>query len=416
MRLYLATWPEGWGHSKNPNSRFASGTIQWQVMMRLYNALTGNPGRGLGNMAIQQLAESRDRGVMDTDRLERDGGDLDNQPTLRVLLSYFYYRNVDLDELLEKYFPGNYPDIFADSGAFSGMTRGVVIDVEEYAEWLHRYKHLFSAYANLDVIQDAEATWENQQKLEDAGLEPVPAFHVLEDWKWLERYLEGYRYIALGVAGMQARGDAIMAWLTRCFQMAGERAVYHGFGLTSWQVMASFPWYSVDSSSWGQGFRYGTISLFDARIGRFHKLRLGSREDWLRHSTTVRAWGFDPLDFADRARNDRAKICAISALSYMRAEQWLRRHHGAIRIPGQGDSGTGPKTHLVVGAGHPDAEKGGNMSINALAQAGVGGPRIHLSDTGTPPGVHLREAGTKLFLAEVDAHMKDIRHAPTDRL
>ena len=49
---------------------------------------------------------------------------------------------------------------------------------------------------------------------------------------------------------------------------------------------------------------------------------------WKRHAKLVRSLGFNPLDFADRSRNDRAKICAISALSYMLAEQWLSKYHG----------------------------------------------------------------------------------------
>lgn len=316
---------------------------------------------------------------------------------LRVLISYWYYKNIDLEALLEKYFTPPYPDIFADSGAFSALTQGAEITVEEYAEWLKRWRYLFSAYANLDVIMEAKQTWENQHHLEDMGLEPVPCFHVNESWKWLEEYIDRYSYIALGVAGMQQRKDKLMSWLIRCFQMAEDRAVYHGFALTSWQVMSSFPWYSVDSSSWGQGFRYGRVPIFDYQHGRFLKLELGDWAAWQQHSSLVRDLGFDAMDFALRERNDRAKICAISALSYMLAERWLREHHGPITIPG-GDGSSGPKTHLVTADSSVEAPKGGNMSLQALSQYRSG---RYLSDTSN--GINFRDAQTGIKMRLVDA-------------
>lgn len=190
-----------------------------------------------------------------------------NRERLKILLSYWYYRQTDLERVFEKYFEEPWPDVWADSGAFSAMTKGVTITCEEYAAWIKRWAHLFTHYSNLDVITNAEATWENQQTLEGMGLQPVPTFHVLEEWEWLEHYLDRYNYIALGVAGQQQRTQSVMKWLIRCFEMAGDRAVYHGFALTSWHIMKSFPWYSVDSSSWGQGFRYGVVPFLTGAKG-----------------------------------------------------------------------------------------------------------------------------------------------------
>jgi len=273
---------------------------------------------------------------------------------LRILLSYHYYRNVDLNNALARHFADLHLDIFADSGAFSAMTQGAKISLEGYATWIKKWKHLISCYANLDVIMDAETTWENQQRLEDMGLQPIPVFHVLEDWKWLEHYVERYSYIALGVAGMQQRKDAVMAWLARCFAIAGDRAVFHGFALTSWQVMKAFPWYSVDSSSWGRGFRYGEVPVFCKREGRFLRLKLGDLTTWIRHAGLVQSLGFNPADFGYRKNNSREKVCAISALSYILAERWLRKHHGEIEIPNSlterdlRDTSLGLKIYLVV--------------------------------------------------------------------
>lgn len=264
---------------------------------------------------------------------------------LRVLLSYWYYKDTDLDAMFAKHFTPPYPEVFADSGAFSAYTQGATIRVDEYATWLHRHKHLFSTYANLDVIKNAEKTWENQQRLEQQfGLAPLPVFHVLENWSYLDRYIEQYPYIALGVAG--TRSQVYMPWLVQCFKRAQGKAVYHGFGITTWAVLKSFPWYSVDSSSWGQGFRFGGVPIFDSGSGRFFKIQLGNHQSCYARAALLRSLGFDPADFADRRRNDRKKICALAALSYIKAEQWLQKRWGTISIPDRPES-PGAKMYLA---------------------------------------------------------------------
>lgn len=309
---------------------------------------------------------------------------------LRILLSYWYYKDSDLDVLFAKYFNRPYPEVFADSGAFSADSQGGHVDLLEYARWLKRWGHLFSTYANLDVIGDPERTAENQGRLEAVGLAPLPVFHTGSDWSHLEELAERYPYIALGGMVPHMRfPKRIMPWLVQAFKIAQGRAVFHGFGATSWEIVSALPWYSVDSSSWGQGYRYGQVPVFDPRRGRFVKLQLGSAQDWYRHAALVRDLGFDPADFADRARNDRSKICAISALSYMMAEQWLRRRHGEVHIPGRDGASAGLRSHL--------ADANPQRFVDAIEGAGE---RLHLSDTSNGINLGDADAGVKVHLVE----------------
>jgi len=320
---------------------------------------------------------------------------------LRILLSYWYYKDTDLDSLFEKYFTPPYPDVFADSGGFSAMTQGVNIKVEEYAAWVKRYKHLFNTYANLDDITSAENTLNNQHALEDMGLEPLPVFHVNEDWKVLEQYIEKYPYIALGgMVPYMRYTKRIMPWIIKAFKLAGDKSVFHGFGATSWEVIKSLPWYSVDSSSWGAGFRYGQVPLFDNNKGRFFTVQLGSRADCGKYAYLIRDMGFDPADFWDRSKNDRSKICAISALSYIKAEQWLRNRWGEIYIPNREYVDAG--LHLHISDANPQRYG------EPVKGAGI---RLHLSDTSN--GINFRDAdsGIKLYLSESQYEIGDIRRA-----
>jgi hypothetical protein len=290
---------------------------------------------------------AEDRGLIEAHRGAQQSTGAAAGLTLRLLVSYHYYRDTDFDKQLPKYFNEPYPEMFADSGAFSAMTQGADVDVHEYAAWVKRWKHYFTAYSNLDVIRDPVGTARNQAILEDQhGLSPLPVFHGGSPYSELERLIEQYPYIALG--GLVGKSAVYMPHLIRCFKLARGRSVFHGFGVTSWRALKSLPWYSVDSSSWGQGFRYGMVPIFDERMGTFHKVNLGDKAAWTKYRMLVRGMGFDPADFADRKRNDRAKICALSAIGYMRAERWLRARHGTIRIPDRPESPEGLNLHLVV--------------------------------------------------------------------
>lgn len=320
----------------------------------------------------------------------KNGVDKENMK-LRILLSYHYYKDSDLDELFAKYFTEPYPEVFADSGGFSAMTQGVDIDINDYIGWVRRWEHLLSVYANLDVIGNPEKTAENQRTIEDAGLQPLPVFHTGSDWEFLERYIDEYQYIALGgMVPFMRFPKRIMPWLIQAFKRAEGKAVYHGFGATAWTVVQALPWYSVDSSSWGQGFRFGQVPLFDSRKGKFEKANLGDWKGCRKHAELFHRLGFDWQDFGDRARNERAKICAISALSYMKAEVHLRRRHGDVLIPSQPNEPEVLRVHLA------DA----NPQRFGDAVKGGAGPRLHLSDTSN--GINFGDAdkGLKLHLAD----------------
>ena len=308
---------------------------------------------------------------------------------LRILLSYHYYKNTDLDALFAKYFTAPYPEVFADSGAFSAASQGATIDIKEYAEWVKRWRHLLTVHSNLDVIGDPAQTDRNQKTLEGFGLDPLPVFHTGSDFTHLDELIKQYQYIALGGMVPHMRfPKRIMPWLIQCFKRARGKAVFHGFGATSWVVVKSFPWYSVDSSSWGSGFRYGQVPVFNKARGKFETLQLGDVKAWREHAGIVGDLGFNWRDFADRGRNDRAKICAISALSYMMAEQWLRNRHGKIYIPGRQDA-PGRRAHLA------DA----NPARFGEAAQGVG-VRLHLADTSNGINYGDADKGLKIPLAD----------------
>ena len=146
----------------------------------------------------------------------------------------------------------NKPDIFMDSGAFSAYTKGLVIDINEYIDFIKKYEDKLTVYANLDVIGDPAATLKNQRIMEDAGLNPLPCFHRGEPVKYLKLYLKEHEYIALGgvvSSGVTTRGlvdwmdDLFVNYL--CASKGMPTVKVHGFGITSLPLLKRYPWYCM---------------------------------------------------------------------------------------------------------------------------------------------------------------------------
>jgi len=333
---------------------------------------------------------------------------------LRMLVSYYFYRDTDLKTLIEA-FPEP-PDVFADSGAYSAYTLGGEVTVDGYAEWVNQWKHYFTAYANLDVIQNPKATLDNQRALESLGLTPLPVFHGGDPWEYYEGYLAEYPWVCLG--GMVARDkDAIMRWLVKAFTMARDADVcLHGFGQTNHTLLSAFPWYSVDSSSWTSGHRWGTLDLWDEKRARFVKASIGKHASIYKHAALIRAHGGDPEILArpdcnlvnvegkdvDLARSERQHVIAINVRAWLMFEQWLRRRHGPIGPP----RGMVEPDHLRVYLADSRGSRGVHTETPDLGLAAQGlklylstfysdtmryltGPKIYIVD-GYPP--HLVQA------------------------
>jgi hypothetical protein len=271
----------------------------------------------------------------------------------RLLISYHYFRRTNLDERLAELFGDEPPPLFADSGAYSAKTQGIDIDVGEYGEWLLRWQDLFDVYANLDVIGDASRSaaqsMKNQRILENMGLDPLPVFHAGEPWEALDVLVAGYPYIALG--GLVGRGPkAIMPWLVRCFQRcASTGAAVHGFGLTNMTLSRTLPFYSLDSTTWNNGQRYGEIQLWDAQRRRFIKTYVANTTPGQRHQLVykqadlLRAHDMNPAVLADpkfgrsvegktteQNKRETLLLIGLNLRAWELYEQFLIERHDAV--------------------------------------------------------------------------------------
>lgn len=276
--------------------------------------------------------------------------------TLRVLTSFHYFRHTDMADLVDQLSTayGGPVELFADSGAFSAATLGTTISLAEYTAWLRDWNPLIATAATLDVIGDPQATARNTDTLHSAGLPVLPAFHIGTPFPVLEQLCTEYRYLALGGMVPHSKDStAVMRWLVRCFQIAAASGtVFHGFGQTRLATIAALPFYSVDSSSWSSGARYGAITLWDERRCKLVSVQVGDRAAAHQHSALLRSHGVDPVlasrkGFASLKHRtpeqydvESRMVRAGPAVAFDRLGSWLAHRHSVPAPAGHHGEGT----------------------------------------------------------------------------
>lgn len=187
-----------------------------------------------------------------------------------LLCSYHLHNN--RGAILKFHKRGKGYNLFLDSGAFSAWSAGVSVNIDHYCNYVKSVKPTY--YAGLDVIGSAEGTLKNQLYMEKVyKLKPLPTFHTGEDEKYLHYYMKYYDYICLG--GM-VQYAGLQEWLDKTWKVILKHKPnlrVHGFGLTDYSLMIRYPWYSVDSSSFMAGRRFGRISLIDEE-GKIFDMRV----------------------------------------------------------------------------------------------------------------------------------------------
>jgi hypothetical protein len=159
-----------------------------------------------------------------------------------VLLSFAIYR-----PWLDRY-QQSFRRILIDSGAFSEMNTGAVVDLAEYADWSERWRGRADAVAGLDDIRgDWRRSLRNYEAMPD-GL-GFPTFHdsdpdeLLDDLIPIARARGGW----LGLGLVPPRTDKEKWVRAACDRIPADIHV-HGWALREYTHVCRLD--SVDSTSW----------------------------------------------------------------------------------------------------------------------------------------------------------------------
>lgn len=253
------------------------------------------------------------------------------RPT-RVLLSYHYFKRVDLKQLI-----GSRPvDIFADSGAFSAAANGDTIPLEDYLAWVHQWQHLLTVACAPDVIGDAAATARGTETMLARGFTvPVlPVFHVGEPWEFLQHWAARVPYLAFGgmVPYVLRNRGLLRRWMDKAFTYLSSEQQVHAFGCTTVPLLKQFPFYSADSSTWSTGKRFAKLFLFDGRVVR--EIQLRSRQSVLESRELLRSYGVNDLRDVAMRKTSIQLQADLGAESCYRLADWIeeRRQNGRATL------------------------------------------------------------------------------------
>lgn len=202
--------------------------------------------------------------------LQYDANICDNKDI--YILESFYY----IDKFVESKIP-KFKDFLLDSGAFTlfNAKKQHNIDwneyIERYANFIKRnnIEHFFEL--DIDSIIGYENVLKLRKKIEKLTGKPViPVFHKsrgLQEW---DKMLEEYNYVAIGTIGEYNKRPDILYYLLK--KALKKNVKVHGLGYTSLKNLKKMPFYSVDSTSWTTGNRFGYIYKFDGKtIIKFDK-------------------------------------------------------------------------------------------------------------------------------------------------
>ena len=191
-----------------------------------------------------------------------------------ILLSFYHaykwLRKWPLQKLQEEF--AKFDFVFLDSGGFSVHQakkegKDLKMDLKEYTEMyykeIERIGPAFSGCAEVDVWDLGEDYLQDHRfRLLEAGVPIVPVIrgHELikyEDMGWWENF----PYVAVGSA---VTGPDYAGYLAEIYRMAkSKHLLVHGFGITSAKAILTSQFYSVDSTTWLGGARYGNTMLFE---------------------------------------------------------------------------------------------------------------------------------------------------------
>jgi hypothetical protein len=250
--------------------------------------------------------------------------------TLRLLFSFADFKRENVGHYITRLRElGFTVDLFADSGAYTAYTCGDRLDPGEYIEWVRKWEPFFAIAAGPDVIGDADATTRETERMLASGLSlPIlPTVHVGDDLALLDYWCRKSSYIALGgmVRFIRRQRPMLTGWCRAAFERVPSTVRVHGFGMTLPSIVRGFPWYSVDSSFWATGNRWGAISLFEDKSGRFVRMERRKPATLLKSIALLESYQLRPAMFKTF---DSHTISRAAMEAWQRFEDWLNRRGG----------------------------------------------------------------------------------------
>lgn len=244
------------------------------------------------------------------------------------LMSYEYAKGKGAGKLKR------YPDVhlFIDSGAFTYMSDPKYEEytqaqwekqIEEYLDWGRKHKDQIFAMADLDLQYLPNVGYEMVYEWRKKYFEPfmletgVPVCFIYHEdgidvWEYM---CKRYPYIGISLAV----GNSSEAFLKEAFRVAEKHnTLVQGMASTKVGHLMNYPFYTVDSTTWKAGLRYGKTVVFNNdRMHEFDKQQLQEKGIPILSRYDMQ------FDIEKLLADDVAETCKCSAYSFVLMEKYI---------------------------------------------------------------------------------------------
>lgn len=158
-----------------------------------------------------------------------------------------------------------------DNGAFSAWTKGKLLDVLGYQQWVReRYRHPGFDWCLIpDVIDGDEKANDDLLWSWPGYLPGVPVWHLHESLDRLRMLVQGWPRVALGSSGKWANPGSPDWWMrmqdvmdAACDEDGRPKAKFHGLRMLNPDIVSRLPLASADSTNACQNA--GSVARFGA--------------------------------------------------------------------------------------------------------------------------------------------------------
>lgn len=247
------------------------------------------------------------------------------------LMSYEYLKGKGLMKIKK------YPDIrlFIDSGAYTYQNDPKYEEytneqwenqIVEYLDWSKKHKNQIFAIADLDLQYLPNVGYEKVYEWRKKYFEPfmletgIPVCFIyhedgLQYWEYM---CKRYPYVGLSLAIDKVENGSEQ--LREMFRIAEKyNTLCQGMASTNTKMLTQYPFYTVDSTTWLAGLKYGEISVWTGT-----KMTRIKKQDFEVKAFPIISAYEEKFDLDLIRQEDTTEMIRVNAYAFIAAEKFVR--------------------------------------------------------------------------------------------
>lgn len=177
-----------------------------------------------------------------------------------------------------------YDMFLLDSGAFTYMNKsGSNLNwdnyIIEYANFINKYDVKYFFELDIDSIVGLKEVERLRNKLEGlTNKKSIPVWHKSRGLEYWKNMCKNYDFIAIGgIVTQEIKRTEYDIFIPLLKIAKQNNCKVHGLGFTNLKGLEKYKFYSVDSTSWLSGNRFGAVYIFDGKTMQKQNKKEGQR-------------------------------------------------------------------------------------------------------------------------------------------